>query len=247
MNAMNVDSMSLQRTVRICGAAAAFALLAALSGCATTQAAKVELPHGHCAYLAPDICSELTPGPVGGASLRYIAPNVNWSQYTKVMISPVTVWGSVKREVSAADAQYLANYLYQALVQQIGAKFQLVDEPGPGVMKLQTALTNAEAAVPVLRTVSMLIPQARVLATLKYVATGSYPFVGSAQGEGEVTDSVTGQVLVAAIDRRIGGGSLQTAAQWQLGDAQNVMDNWAALLATRLADLHAGKPVPAPS
>jgi len=241
MNAMKVHSMRRQRTVRICGAAAAFALVTALSACTTTQAAKVELPHDHCAYLAPDICSKLTPGPAGGVSLRYIAPNVNWSQYTKVMISPVTVWGGVKKDVGAADAQYLANYLYQAMVKQVGAKFQLVDEPGPGVMKLQIALTNAETAVPVLRTISMLIPQARVLATLKYVATGSYPFVGSAQGEAEVTDSVTGQVLVAGVDRRIGGGSLETAAQWQLGDAQNVMDNWAALTATRLADFHAGR------
>jgi len=233
--------MRRQRTVRICGAAAAFALVTALSACTTTQAAKVELPHGRCAYLAPNICSELTPGKTGQVSLRYLAPNVNWSQYTKVMISPITIWGGVKNEVGAADAQYLANYLYQAMVKQVGAKFQLVDEPGPDVMKLQIAITNAETAVPVLRTISMLIPQARALATLKYVATGSYPFVGSAQGEAEVTDSVTGQVLVAGVDRRIGGGSLQTAAQWQLGDAQNVMDSWAALTATRLADFHEGR------
>src|SRR5271167_4529452 len=98
MNAMKVHSVRRQRTVRICAASAAFALVTALSACTTTQAAKVELPHGRCAYLAPDICSELSPGPAGGASLRYLAPNVNWSQYSKVMISPVTVWGGVKKD-----------------------------------------------------------------------------------------------------------------------------------------------------
>jgi hypothetical protein len=236
-----VHSGKWQLTTRMGEAVAALALAIALGACTTTQAAKPELPHGTCAYLAPNICSELTPGAAGQASLRYIAPNVTWSQYTMVMISPVTVWGGAKNDIGAADAQYLANYLYQAMVKQVGAKFKLVDEPGPGVLKLQIAITSAEAAVPVLRTVSMLVPQARVLSTLKYVATGSYPFVGGAQGEAEVTDSVTGQVLAAAVDRRIGGGSLGTAAQWQLGDAENVMDNWATLTATRLADFRAGK------
>src|SRR5438876_453363 len=78
-------------------------------------------------------------------------------------------------------------------------------------------------ATPVLRTVSMVIPQARALATLKYAATGTYAFVGSAQAEGKVVDSVTGQVLAAGVDKRVGGGSITTAAQWQLGDAENAM------------------------
>jgi uncharacterized protein DUF3313 len=204
---------------------------------------KPELMQGRrCAYLAPDVCSKLTPGTGDEVALRYVAPNVPWSQYTKVMVSPVTVWSGAKRKISAEDAQRLANYFYQALVQQIGTKFTIVDEPGPGVLKVQAAFTDAEAAVPVLRTVSMVIPQARALATLKYIATDSYPFVGAAQGELEVTDSRTGEVLAAAVDRRIGGGSLQTAAQWQWGDAQNVMDHWAQLAATRLANLRSGQP-----
>jgi hypothetical protein len=136
--------------------------------------------------------------------------------------------------MSAEDAQALCNYLYQALLEQLATKFTIVDTPGPGVIKVQTALTDAESAVPVLRTVSMLIPQARALATLKYLATSSYPFVGGAQGELEGTDSRTGQVLGAALDRQIGGGSLQTAAQWQWGDAKNSMDRWAALFISRL-------------
>ena len=242
MNAMKSLSRKPHRPTRIHGAVGALALAAALSACTTTQSVKPELTHGRCAYLAPDVCSKLRSGGSGQqVALRYIAPDIQWSQYTKVMVSPVTFWGGAKRKAPADDMQALCNYLYQALVQQIGTKFTIVDTPGPGVMKVQAALTDAEAAVPVLRTVSMVIPQARALATLKYLATDSYPFVGGAQGEFEVTDSKTGQVLGAALDRRIGGGSLETAAQWQWGDAQNVMDRWASLAATRLADLVAGK------
>ena len=123
---------------------------------------------------------------------------------------------------------------------RLGAKFEIVDEPGPGVLRLQTALTDASAATPALRSVSMAVPQARVLATLKYAATGTYPFVGAVQGEGVVTDSVTGQVVAAGVDRRVGGGSLETAAQWQWGDAENAMNKWAEITATRLASMQAG-------
>lgn len=242
MNAMNSHSRKSHRRTGIHGAAGALALAAALSACTTTQAVKPEMTHGRCAYLAPDVCSKLTAGGVGQQmALRYIAPDIQWSQYSKVMVSPVTVWGGATRKAPAQDMQALSDYLYQALVQQIGTKFTIVDAPGPGVMKVQAAITDAEAAVPVLRTVSMVIPQARALATLKYLATDSYPFVGGAQGEFEVTDSKTGQVLGAALDRQIGGGSIQTAAQWQWGDAQNAMDHWASLAVTRLAALVAGK------
>ncbi len=45
----------------------------------------------------------------------------------------------------------------------------------------------------------------------------SYPFVGGMQVEAKLTDARTGQVLGEWVDRQIGGGSPQTAAQWQWG------------------------------
>jgi hypothetical protein len=80
-----------------------------------------------------------------------------------------------------------------------------------------------------------------VLGTLKLAATGTYPFVGSAQGEVMLTDSVTGQVLGAAVDRRVGGGSIENVAVWQWGDAENAMNKWAEMSVTRFENLRAGK------
>jgi len=240
----NCNATTGRPPTRLVGLVGALALAALLSACTTTQGVKPDLVHGRrCAYLAPDVCSKLEPVP-GKETLRYIAPHVDWSQYTKVMISPITVWSGAKRNLTAEESQWLANYMYHALVQQVGKVAKIVDEPGPGVLKLQGAFTQVDAAVPVLRTISMVIPQARALATLKYIATDSYPFVGSAQGELEITDSRTGEVLAAGVDRRIGGGALETAAQWQWGDVQNVMDNWAGRVANVLATLRAGKALP---
>jgi hypothetical protein len=105
----------------------------------------------------------------------------------------------------------LVNFFQQALRDELSKKFEVVDQAGPGVMRLQVAITDVSAATPGIRTISLVIPQARTLNTLKYAATGSYAFVGGAQVEGKLTDAVTGQVLAEAVDKRIGGGSLEAA------------------------------------
>ena len=171
--------------------------------------------------------------------MLYIDPNVNWADYTKIMILPVTFWGDSNTKLSPADQQELCNDADKALHDQFSSDFTIVDQPGPGVLELKAAITDASAATPVLRSISMVVPQARVLNTLKYAATGSYAFVGGARGEAEITDSMTGQRLAAWDDERIGGGNISNAAQWDLGDAENVIDYWAKHLNDRVAQLQA--------
>jgi hypothetical protein len=175
------------------------------------------------------------------SDLSYMNPEAQWTQYKKVMIAPVTFWGDDNTKVSAKDQHELTNYFYHALEKQLGKKFKVVDKPGPGVLTIQVALEDATAATPVLRSISMLIPQARALASLKYLATGTYAFVGSAQAEAKVADSVSGQVLWAGVSKRVGGGSLETAAVWELGDAENAITYWATQMTTRLSSWTSGK------
>ena len=171
-------------------------------------------------------------------------PSANRRQYTKIIVDPVTFWGSDTTKVSTAEQQALTDYFFQMLRQQLGQKFQLVDEPGPDVMRFQAALTDAEAATPGLRTISTIVPQARALNTLKYAVTGTYAFIGGAQAEAKVTDAVTGQLLAEGVDRRVGGGSIKAAAQWQWGDAENVMNDWAVQVTERLYSWTSGAVTP---
>ena len=94
-------------------------------------------------------------------------------------------------------------------------------------MTLRVALMDATTAVPGLRTISVVVPQARVLNLAQSMATDSYAFVGSAEAEMKVTDSVTGALLAEAVDQRAGGMGIKSAASFQWGDAQNAMDYWA--------------------
>jgi len=219
---------------------AGLVLSTALAGCAVTQRAKVG-GENYCPFLGNDVCGMLTATTdKKEADLRYVNPSARWSQYTKVLIEPVTFWGGDQSKLSPADQRTLTNFFYQTLTQQLAKKFQMVDQAGPGVMTIQVALEDATAATPGLRSISLVEPHARALATLKYLATGTFPFVGSAQAETKITDSVSGQLLAAAVSKRVGGGSPKDAAQWEWGDAENAITYWAQLMTTRLASWTSG-------
>jgi hypothetical protein len=226
--------------------ATALSLLASLivTGCTTTEKVKLDQASVNCGLLGSGCASRLTPGGKDQASLRYVNASAQWTQYNKVMIDPVTFWGGDTTKVSASDQQSLVNYFNQQLQEQLGKKFQVVNQAGPGVMKLQVAMTDADTATPILRSVSMIVPQAHMLANLKYVATGTFPFVGSAQAEGKITDALSGKVLAEFVDKRIGGGMFTTGFQWQLGDAEHAIDKWCEMLTERLTGWTSGAEKP---
>ncbi len=227
-------------------AAAGLALLVFLSGCAQTvqsqpsmigkamgEQAPVLPPSG---FLGGDY-SLMQPGKEGQALLIYVNPNVTWSSYNKVMIEPVEFWDSTDSSVSPADQQMLTGYFYGKLKENLQKDFTIVDQPGPGVLVLRVALINAESATPGLRSISVVIPQARILNGVQSLATGSYAFVGGAEAEIKVTDGQTGQLLAESADKREGGMALSQAAQWKWGDAESVMDYWAEKIAERAHQL----------
>jgi hypothetical protein len=217
-----------------------------LAGCSQTAAPAPNLiqrvqgetpaPPPSSGFLGSDY-SLLTPPAEGSdqqAMLRYVNPSVTWSSYNQIMIAPVTFWAADDSTVSAADQQALCDYAYNVFVKELGKNFTIVDQPAPGVMKISLALTDATSAVPVLRSISVIVPQARALSLIKMAATGTYAFVGSAQGAFKANDSVSGQLLAAAVDKRVGGTSVKNVTVFQWGDAENAIDYWANLTDQRL-------------
>ncbi len=227
-------------------ASAGLAAMLFVGGCSTTvestpAAAKAlesggPLPPAVTGFFGPD-ASKLAPGPQGGAALAYINPNAQWSSYTKIQLMPVEFWAAADSKVSTADQQTLTTYFYNQLQTDIAKSFTLVSQPGPGVLTIRVALMDATTAVPGLRTISVVVPQARVLNLAQSMATDSYAFVGSAEAEMKATDSVTGEFLAGAVDQRAGGMGMKAAASFQWGDAQNAMDYWAQRIPNRILEL----------
>ena len=108
------------------------------AACSTTEQAKVA--DVKCGFLG-STCSQLKEGGEGQAALRYVSPAAKWTQYKKIMIQPVTFWSDEQSKVAVADQQRMVNFLYGALNEQLSKQFEIVDQDGPDVMKLQVALT----------------------------------------------------------------------------------------------------------
>lgn len=225
------------------------AISLAACGSATVQAkpeltqstAGVETPTGASQFLGTD-ASLLQPGGQGQAAYVYVNPSVQWSNYTKVQLEPVEFWDSANSSVSTDDQKMLSSYFYNSLKTNLEKHFTLVDQPGPGVLTMRVAIINAEAATAGLRSVSVVIPQARILNYAQSLATGHAAFAGSAEAAAKVTDSVSGQLLAEFVDKRLGGMAVKQAAQVQWGDAESAMDYWAQKISQRAVALGAGTP-----
>jgi hypothetical protein len=234
--------------------AGAAVLASVLSACAATSQGQVALqqetptgqtaPTGAAQFLGSD-ASLLQPGAEGQAAFIYINPNVQWSNYKKILLKPVEFWDTPNSSVSPDDQKMLTSYFYNSLQKNLQQNFTIVDQPGPGVMTIAIALINAEGATPGLRSVSLVIPQARILNYAQSLATGHAAFAGSAEAAFKATDSVTGQLLAESVDKRIGGMAVAGAAQIQWGDAESAMDYWSQKIVQRAVALGAGSPAAA--
>jgi hypothetical protein len=201
-------------------------------------------PSGAAQFLGSD-ASLLQPGGEGQATYVYINPKAQWSNYSKVLLKPVEFWDTPETTVSPDDQKMLCSYFYNSLQQNLQKHFTLVNQPGAGVITFAVAIINAEGATPGLRSVSLVVPQARILNYAQSLATGHAAFAGSAEAAFKATDSSTGRLLAESVDQRIGGMAVKGAAQIQWGDAEAAMDYWAQKISERAVALGAGTPAAA--
>jgi hypothetical protein len=183
--------------------------------------------------------SQLVEGKGDQAELVYIDESANFSNYDSVMIDSVTLWQSkATSKVSAKDQQRLTDSLYKKIHEQLSADFRIVDRPGPGVLRFRAAITEAVGAMVVANAVTSVIPQLRALTTVGGLAADSAMMAGSAAVEAEITDSLSGRRLLAAVDKRLGTKTLRGAfGKWT--NVDNAFEHWAEQLRKRLAELRA--------
>ena len=99
--------------------------------------------------------SQLREGKGDEAQLIYINPAANWARYNAILIDSVTIWRNAETgDVPAEDQQKLTDYLYAALHKQLGEDYQIADRPGPGVLRLRAAITEAKGSRVVMNTVT---------------------------------------------------------------------------------------------
>jgi hypothetical protein len=237
---------SVERKISMGGVQVLACLLLALvlsAGCALTRHDTNVEKSG---FLGEELYAKMTKG-----DEDKLEPALRWRNedavkklnLTKIILDPIVMYRQPQHMGggnSNENAQILINYFYSKLHEGLSKHFELVDKPGPGTMRWQVAITDYEQSWVALDMVSTVVPQLRVVGELKGMATGKPTFVGAIQVEAKVSDSETGTVLVAAIDRRVGGKAIRKGVDnW--ADVKNAMDFW-ALQADYRACLVARKP-----
>lgn len=205
-------------------------------GCAQThQARKAEEASG---FLGD--YSLLQEGEKGEAQLRYINPDADFAVYDKVMVDPVEVWCSKDSKIPQEELNNLASHLHYKIIAKLEDDYKVVQTRGPGVMRISAALTEAKKSKVGLDIVTSIVPQARLMSGLKSLATGTGSFVGGASVECKITDSNSGQMLAAAMDRQVGGKALKGSTKaWN--DVEQAFERWADQLSQRLREARTEK------
>jgi hypothetical protein len=223
---------SLERKMSMGGVQVMACLLLALvlsAGCAQTRHAMSVDKSG---FLGDELYAKMTPGDESKleAALKWVDNSaVEKGHYKKIILDPIVLYRQPEHlggGNSNQNTQMLINYFYNKMYLGLSKHFELVDQPGPGTMRIQIALTDYEQSWVALDMISTVVPQLRAVAELKGMATDKPTFVGGVQAEAKVSDSETGRVIGAAIDRRVGGKALRKGVDnW--ADVKNAMDFWA--------------------
>jgi hypothetical protein len=204
----------------------------AVTACATTQQANNVVTSG---FLADYSILQKGAGD-NEALLRYVNPIADWKKYTKVMIDPVQLWmgkSSSLRFIPREDRIRLTSILFGKMRDDLLADYRIVREPGPHVMRISVALTEAKSSDAALDTISSILPTGYVVSGTKSLATGTGTFVGAASVEAKITDAEIGTLLAAAVDRRGGAKSLSgVTSEWD--DVEESFQFWASTLRYRL-------------
>src|SRR6266436_4161846 len=176
----------------------------------------------------------LREGGPNDPALVYRAPDANWAAYDKVLLEPVTLWRSGRKSlepVPQEDLLRLVSDFQSAVRTGLGEGFRVVDQTGPGAMRIRLAITDAHASDPVLD-----ILTAR-RGTGRPHPAGDGPlhaetrrFLESAVIEGEIRDAQTNALLSEGIDRRRPGAPAPET--W--ADVGRAFARWAERAGARL-------------
>lgn len=180
------------------------------------------------------------------AQLVYFKPGLNLAKYHKVIIDPITFMAQADSDASKLpqeEIQNLADRLYIAIQNHLQGDYEQVQTPGPDVLRIKAAITDARGSKVAMNVVTTIIPQINMVSKVSGLATDTTVFVGKAGVEAEVVDSLTNERLIAAVDERAGAKTLRgLGGTWK--DVQEAYDFWAQRLKERLAEFRGAAPAP---
>lgn len=127
-------------------------------------------------------------------------PDLDPTQYTRFMVSPVQVYDGADANyhgASNAEKQAMAQFMQQEFTKVLGEQYPITSAPGPKTARLDLTLAGMSGNIPVASTAAAVMPLGLMR---NLVAGGQSPIVsGSVTYKGELYDAQTGELLAAFV------------------------------------------------
>jgi hypothetical protein len=215
------------RTTNFSGAASIAMAAMLIAGCASTNNTPTQSEYS--GFLGDYSNLQQTTDPNGQTFLRYMSPKLNPTNYSAVIVEPVSMYPKAEptEQLTQATIDQVRSYATTCLRQSIGSRVRVVNAPAPGVVKLQVAITGVASSAEGLKPYQIL-PMAFV-ATMAVDTVAGAPQQAKLLVEALGTDSVSGDVL-AKVVRTHTGERLQRVASNQpvitFESVKPIMDEW---------------------
>jgi hypothetical protein len=168
----------------------------------------------------------LTPGPKGGAKLRWVKPGVDLAKYKKFMIDYVVFAfadDSESKVINGDEMKKLGDACTLAIIDALKDKYPVVSEPGQDVMRLKFAIVDLKQSRPGVSAITSVIPVGLGLSIIKKGATDSWSGSGATTSQWMVIDSMTDEVIGVAEDE-YKAGFTERFSKW--GSAEEAFKYW---------------------
>ena len=197
-----------------------------MTGCASTPAPQPEMGAAPKGFLG-DYYGKLQPGPEGGVKQRWLKPGTDFSKYKRVMLDSVVFFFANDSEYKGIDPQALkevADAANRQLVNTLQARFPIVAEPGPDVVRIRIAITDLKQSNPVVSGITSVVPVGIGISLVKKGSTDSWTGSGTTGAEFMALDSMTNDVIAVAQDQK-SAGFTERFSKW--GSAEEAFKFWA--------------------
>lgn len=178
--------------------AAVIAITSVVAGC-TTADPTVYSGLASASQLRPN-----TEDSTGRVPYRYKS-NVDWRQYNKIIVDPVTVYGGPDNQfvkMADKDKSVLARYMQDQFAERLRTRFALVNNPGPGTLRLHLTLTGAKDTTPFLGPFSHLDVGGNVINAAQAVRGREGTMAGSVNYAVEIYDAASNRLLSAYVTKQ---------------------------------------------
>ncbi len=199
-----------------------------ITGCVRTERAKTPEPSG---FMNESDYALMKETRKEIAQLLYVNTKIDFKTYDKVLIEPITIWrvpDSKLENLPEEELEEVGRHLHAALTKEMGQRFEVVNTPGAGVIRVRFAISEASQSSVALDIITSVLPPGIAVNVGKRLSTGTHSFVGKAVVEGEFRDAATGDLLAAGLASRGGGKTLFDSSKlssW--GDVQAAFDKFA--------------------